>query len=346
MVTESSIKITDVFNNNEFKKFVYENPNTSIFQTLEMAKVYERNIDTEPLILVAINEDTGEILASLLAKVLSHKSGCFKSFSTHSTIRGGPIFKNDAEGISATLKLLHYYDDVVKKYGLYSRIYPLNNTPQIIPSFKECGYIHQDWQNYLLRLDRPIDEIWKHLKKSRRYGINAAKKRKVTIEEINEKDLLPVFYRLLQETFRKRKNPIEDISNFEATFDILVPKNMAKFFMAKHEGRYIAALLILLYNGTAYEWYTGSSKKPTDLSLYPNDLLVWNAIEFCANNGFHTFDFGGGGLPEDANAGWIKFKKEFGGILSNYGRYTKVHQSRKLWFSIKMFEIYKKFKFL
>lgn len=115
MTDKISIKVTSNFKKEDYNKFVYNNPNTSVFQTLEMAEVYKRNKNTQPLILIAINEDTGEILASLLAKILSHKSGYLKSFTSHSTIRGGPIFKNDADGILATLELLNHYNEVVKK---------------------------------------------------------------------------------------------------------------------------------------------------------------------------------------------------------------------------------------
>ena len=341
MINELSIQIVDKFNKVDYNNFIYNNQNTSIFQTLEMAEVYNYNRNTKPLILVAINKDTGEILATLLAKILSHKSGLLKSFATHSTIRGGPIYKNDYDGILATIQLLKYYKNIIKNDVLYTRIYPLNNPEQIIPSFKSCGYQQQDWQNYLLKLDRPISEIWKQLKKSRRYGINVAKKRNVIIEEMKDKNLLPIFYKLLSETFKNRKNPIEDISNFEAAFDLLVPKNMAKFFLAKYNDKYIAALLILLYKDVAYEWYTGSSKNSQDLSLYPNDMLVWHAIEWCYNNGFMTFDFGGGGLPGEAEEGWVRFKKEFGGSLVNYGRFTLLHQPIKLFFSEKAFLVYK-----
>ncbi len=342
MSEELSLKITSRFKKELYRDFVYENPNTSIFQTLDMAEVYKRNKNCTPLVLVAIDENSGEIVASLLAKILVEKSGFLSSFSKHSTIRGGPIFRDSEEGILATAQLLQRYNEIIKKEALYSRIYPLNDTPQIVPAFGAGSYKCEDWQNFLLRVDKPIDRIWKGLKKSRRYGINKAKREGVIIEEMENKELLPVFYNLLQETYRGRSNPLEDMSGFEATFDTLVPKNMAKFYIAKYSDRYIAALLVLLHKGVAYEWYIGSSKKREDLLLYPNDLIVWHAIEYCSNNGFHTFDFGGGGLPSDLNAGWVKFKKEFGGELVNYGRYTQEHQPRKLKFVMKMFKLYKK----
>lgn len=340
MSEEISLKITNRFKKELYGDFVHENPNTSIFQTLEMAEVYKRNKNCTPLILVAIDEDTGEIVASLLAKILAEKSGFLSSFSKHSTIRGGPIFRDSKEGILATAQLLQQYNELAKKEALYSRIYPLNNTPQIVQAFSDSGYEHGGWNNFLIYLNRSTDEIWKAIRKPRRKNINRAMKKGIEIEEVNEKSFIPVFYNLLLETYTNRKNPLEDISNFESTFDFLVPKNMAKFFVAKLDGECIATRLVLTYRGVVYDWYTGSSKK--FLSSYPNDLLVWHIFKWGSENGFHTFDFGGGGTPDEISAGWVEFKRRFGGRLVSYGRYTKAHHPRKLWFSKKAFEVYKR----
>ena len=133
-----NIKIVDSLNKEALDKFVYENPNTSIFQTSDMAEVYRRNRGCTPLILVAIHEKTDEILAYLLAKKLEEKRGFLSSFSRHSTIRGGPIFVDNEYGVAAVLRLLQHYNKIVEKDTLYSRIYPLNDTPQIIPSIKNA----------------------------------------------------------------------------------------------------------------------------------------------------------------------------------------------------------------
>ena len=340
MTDEISLKVTNTFNKKLYDEFVRENPNTSIFQTLEMAEVYKRNKNCTPLTLVAIDEATGEIVASLLAKILAEKSGFLSSFSTHSTIRGGPIFRDSKEGILATAQLLHHYNEIAKKEALYSRIYPLNDTPQIVQAFSDSGYERGGWNNFLIDLNRSTDDIWKALHKSRRKNINRAMKKGVEIEEVNEKSFIPVFYNLLLETYTNKKNLLEDISNFESTFDFLVPKNMAKFFVAKLDGECIATRLVLTYRGVVYDWYTGSSKK--FLSSYPNDLLMWHILKWGSENGFHTFDFGGGGTPDEISAGWVEFKRRFGGRLVSYGRYTKAHHPRKLWFSKKAFEVYKR----
>lgn len=342
MKTEPSIKITDVFKKEDYEKFIYDNPNTSIFQTLDMAEVYKRNTDTEPLILVAINEGNGEILASLLVKKVQAKRGFLSSFSLHSTIRGGPIFENTYDGITATSLLLKEYNNRANKWGpLYTRIYPLVDTPQIVPAYLENNYTYSGWNNFLITLNRSLEDVWGDVDKYRRKNINRATKKGLHVEEITEKSSIPIFYDLLVQNYTEKKQPLEDISNFEAIFEILVPKGMAKFFVAKFNDEYAASRLVLIYKGVIYDWYTGASKKY--LSLYPNDLLVWHILKWGTENGFHTFDFGGGGTPEQASEGWVEFKKRFGGRSISYGRYTKIHKPITLKFSKKMFEIYRRF---
>ena len=336
----SNFKITANFKKEEFSKFVYENPNTSIFQTLEMAEVYKRSKGCYPLTLAVINEDTGEIMATLLAKILEEKPGFLGSFSRHSTIRGGPIFMDNKEGIEAVSLLLRYYNNIIKNDVLYSRIYPLNDTPQIIPCFKENGYEYEYWRNFLIDLTKSKEDLWRSLAHDKRKAVRKAKKNGLQVCECTDKGEIPIFYDLVKERYTKRKTPLEDISNFEAVFDILVPKNEAKFFFVKYKEEYIATRLVLLYKGLIYAWYSGSNS--AYLRYHPNDLITWHVLEWGSENGFHTFDFGGGGELHEANAGWVEFKRRFGGKPVSYGRYTKVHKPKKLWLAEKAFALYKR----
>ena len=340
MNNEPSFKVTDRFEKEAFSRFVYENQNSSIFQTLEMAEVYKRNSGCKTLTLAVINEDTDEMLAVLLAKILEEKRGFLSSFSRHSTIRGGPIFVDDQKGIEAVSLLLEHYNKIVAKDVLYSRIYPLNDTPQIIPYFKKNGYEYEYWQNFLIDLNKSKEELWKNLEHDKRKAVRKAKKKGLQVCEGTNKDEIPVFYDLVKERYVKRKTPLEDISNFEAVFDILVPKNEAKILFVKYNGEHIATRLILLYKGVIYAWYSGSNSDY--LKYHPNDLITWQVLEWGSENGFHTFDFGGGGEPEEATAGWVEFKRRFGGKSVNYGRYTKIHKPGKLWFAEKAFALYRK----
>lgn len=341
MTNEISIKVTNNVKREDLDKFVSENPVTSIFQTPDMAEVYKRNKGCKPIILAAINEDTNEILASLLAKKLTRKPGILESFSTHSTVRGGPIFLDNEYGIKAASLLLSEYNSNWKGNSIYTRIFPLNYIPKLEVSFNENGYERDDWQNFLIYLNTSKESLYKNLIKSRRNNINKAKRYGVEIEELLDIQMVEVFYNLLRETY-KGKFPLEDISNFKAAFDILAPKGMAKFFMAKYKGKYLAGILILLFKGIAYDWYAGSTLDKNDLKVCPNDILAWHAINYAHENGYKLFDFGGGGHPND-NSGFIEFKRQFGGKMVNYGRYSKTHRPTKMWLVNNMFILYKKY---
>ena len=343
MTEKISIQIINNFNDKKYIDFVGNNPRTSIFQTLEMAEVYAKNKYATPSIIIAIDESNGEILSSMLAKILIRKPGFMSSFSKHSSIRGGPIFKDSPSGIMATSELLKFYNDFIKSDVLYSRIYPLSDPSLLKLSFEKNNYKFSSWNNFVIDLNRSSNEIWKDLDKYKRKSVNRAEKKGVSIEELSDKNLLPLFYELLKETYIPRKQPLEDISHFEAVFDILVPKKMAKFFLAKYDGEYIAGRLALAYKGIVYDWYTGSLKKT--LSLYPNDLLVWHILKWGSENGFKVFDFGGGGTSEQSLEGWVEFKKRFGGKQICYGRYTAIHQPMKLWFAEKAYKVYRNIKF-
>lgn len=342
MNSEISLKVTDRFEKEAFSRFVYENHDTGVFQTLEMAEVYERNKGCKPLTFAVINEHTGEILATLLAKILVEKRGFLSSFSKHCTIRGGPLFVDNKDGYEAVSLLLQHYNEIVAKEVLYSRIYPLHDVMQITPVFKENGYEYEYWQDFLVDLTKSEEELWRNLKRDKKRAITKAKKSEVKIEEITEKDFIPNFYDLLEETYTNRGSPLEDISLFDAVFEILVPKNMAKFIVAKYRDRYIATRLVLTYKGVIYDWHVGATRK--FLSLKANDLLVWHILEWGLENGFHKFDFGGGGESKEASAGWVEFKRRFGGKAVNYGRYTKIHKQKKIWFAKKAFALYRKYR--
>ncbi len=344
MIKEIPLKITNKLKIEDLDKFVYENPKTSIFQTSHMAEVYNRSKGCSALILAAIDEDSGRILASLLAKILEEKQGFLRSFSRHSTIRGGPIFVDNEHSSAVVSRLLQHYNETIKKNVLYSRIYPLNDASQIIPAIKENGYEYEYWQNFLIVLTKTKEELCSKLKWDKKRAINKAKAKGVEIEEISDKRLIPTFYDLVNETYINRRTPLEDISFFNAVFDVLVPKDMAKFFVAKYDGKYIATRLVLTYKETIYDWNVGASKDY--LSLYPNDLLVWHILEWGQENSFHTFDFGGGGELHEVNEGWVEFKRRFEGNPVNYGRYTRIHKPKKLWFAKKAFALYKKMAFV
>lgn len=340
MTKEEFFKVIDSPNKNDWSKFVYKHPHNNIFQTPEMAEVYKRTKKYEPISLAVVN-DADEILAVLQAVVIREMEGILGSFSVRSIIQGGPLFIENERGVKAVSLLMGGYNKVVEKSALYSEIRNTHDTSRFNSLFKKFGYDFEDHLNFLVDLNKSKEEVWKQINRSMRKNIKRAQRKGVTIEEIEEKFLIRTFYNFLNDVYHNVKVPLADISLFESVFDILVPKGMAKFHFAKYNGEYIGGRLSLMYKNVIYAYSVGVPGKHKD--LYPSPLLNWHVIEWGSKNGYHTFDFGGAGKPNE-EYGVREFKKQFGGKKVNFGRYKKIHSPRKLWLAEKGFEVWRRLK--
>ena len=332
------IEIIDSPDTKQWSEFVYNHSHGNIFQTPEMAEVYKRIKNYEPITFAAVDDGTNEMLAVLLAVVIKEKS-VLGSFSARSVIHGGPLFINDKRGRDAVRILVEYYNKISRKKSLYTLLRNMYDTSEVSSIFNSTGYKYEDHLNYLIDLNLPTNDLWGRLYKSRRNGINRAKRRGVIIGEVVDEDAIPVMYELLKETYRTTKIPFADISLLKSIFDILKPKNMAKFFIAKHEDKYIGTIVIVIYRDTIFDWYAGAPRRYS--YLCPNDILAWHAIEWGSKKGYRIFDFGGAGNPKE-EYGVREFKKQFGGELVNFGRYMKIHSPIKMKIAEKGFEMYRK----
>jgi lipid II:glycine glycyltransferase (peptidoglycan interpeptide bridge formation enzyme) len=329
--------ITDI-DHEKWGEFVCNHPYGNIFQTPEMREVYERTRMYEPISL-AIADDTGEILALIHAVVIREMDGFLGSFSARSIIHGAPLFVGGGPGRRAVSSLMNEYNKITQKRALYSEIRNIYDVSKFMPLFEQMGYIYEDHLNYLIDLNRPEEKIWMSIHRSMRKNIKRSRKEGVMIQEATNKSQIKVFYGFLEDVYRNAKIPLADMSHFEAIFDILVPRGMAAFHLAEHDGEYIGGRVTLIYKGVVYAYSVGVPNKYK--RLYPNALLNWGIMRWGAENGCHTFDFGGAGKP-DKDYGVREFKRQFGGKLVNYGRCEKVHSPIKMKIAEVGFEVYRK----
>jgi hypothetical protein len=322
----------------QWADFVYKHKHGNIFQAPEMKEVYERTNNYEPIILAAYDDASKEMLAVMHAIVMKEMGGILGSFSARSIIQGGPLFIEGKKGINAAKRLMEHYETIVHKKALYSQIRTMWDTSNDFSFLKSMGYYFEGHLNFLINLNRSEEEIWHDIHKSRRKGINRSADRGVVIEEMRDKCFIQNFYDIVNETYKNAKMPLADITLIESVFELLAPQKMATFYIAKYKDKYVGARAVLNYQGLIYDWYAGALSDC--LSLYVNEALVWHILKEGANNGYHTFDFGGAGSP-DEEYGVREFKRRFGGNMVNFGRYTKVHAPTKMKIAEKGFELYK-----
>ena len=311
----------------KWDEYIKNHPFGNIFQTTAMYNVYKKTENYFPIKLCAVNEDTDEIEGVLNGVTIREMTGLLGKgilgeFSTRSIVEGGPLVSDNS--VETLSEMLFEYDKKVQKKSLYTEIWNLHEMKPLLSKVKNYNY--EDHLNFLANLEVSEEVLWRQLDRSKRRNISRTIKAGVLIEEIKHKKMIPIFYELVKETYKRVKVPLSDITLFESAFDELVPKNMAKFFLARYDDQYIGGRVFLAYNNRIYDWYAGSLDN--GLSLAPNDCLVWNALKWGMKNNYKIYDFGGAGKP-DAEYGPREFKRRFGGSLVNYGRHVHIHSPLK-----------------
>ena len=322
-----------------WSRYVSEHPHGNIFQTPEIAEVFRLTKNYKPITLAVV--DNGDILALLQAVVISELGGKLGTLTSRSIVYGGPIVVNDKSGIEALKLLMSSYDRKILGNAIYTELRNMWDTSNISNVMNNIGYIYKEHLNFLLNLSKSREDLWNNLTKKRRNNIRRAKKKGVKVKEINDIDSIPIFYNILYDTYKNAKLPLADISLFYSVFNILYPRDMAKFFVAEYEDRYIGGILVLIYRGYVYWWYGGMLREFS--RFCPTDLLLWHAIEWSSKKGYRIFDFGGAGSP-NKEYGVRKFKEQFGGKKVNFGRYRKIHSPLKWRFVSLLFRFYRRLK--
>ena len=333
---DSSVKIVNHLNEDEWKGFVEAHPEGNIFQTPEMFQVFKQTNRFQPDLWAAVSQE--RLLALFIPVHIRLFDHLPQRFSTRSILYGSVLVSPDILGYQALGDLLDAYTNEVEEKPLFTELRNLYDFQLLNPVFVEHGFEYEDHLNFLIDLNKSPDEVFQSISSNGRKAIRKAMRKGVHAEEVHDRKLIPVFYDLLQHTFTRAGVPLADISLFEAVLDILVPDGKAKMFLANFEGRYIAASLELPYKDVIYSWFSGYDYEYRH--LYPNDLLVWHALEWGAMNGYQVYDFGGAGRP-DQEYGPRDFKAKFGGQLVNFGRYTYVHAPHTLTYSSFFYQIFR-----
>ncbi len=315
------MKIVHHLDHDQWKAFVDEHPQGNVFHTPEMFEVYARGRGYRPSLWAAVEGE--RVLALHLPVQITLLGGPFKFLTTRDVDFGGVLAEESERGRQALEMLLKAYDRQVPGSPIFTELRHASDPADLQAVFQECGYCFEDHLNYLIDLRRDEETLLQSFTKNTRRRIRQAKRRgNITVRDMTERAELPLFYGALQKTYRHARIPLADISLFEAAFDLLLPRKMARFTLAEIEGATVTASVLLLYKDVIYGWYHGSDRA---YSAYnPNEFEVWELLSWGSRTGFRIMDFGGAGKPGE-KYGVRDFKAKFNGELVNYGRNTRVH---------------------
>lgn len=324
---------------NIWQQFVEHNPQSSIFHTPEMFRVFAKTDNHQPDLWATV-DDRGQIFALFLPVRITVLGGLLRHVTTRAVVYGSALCAPQPEGTAALATLLRTYNRSVQGSVLFTELRNVTEIDDLQPVLTACGYRYEEHLNFLIDLTHPPAEIWNNIRSNARRNIRKAQREGVRIEEVENLNTLPVAYEVLQAVYRRIQVPLPDFSLFKSVFAVLYPQGMVRILLAKVNGVTVGALTLLLHKGVMTYWYTGVLKEYA--AYRAGDLLVWHALELGMESGCHLFDFGGGGRP-DEKYGVRDFKAKFGGELVNYGRNICVHAPLRLRLSQAGYQVMRRF---
>lgn len=314
------MRVVQSLEETDWRRFVGEHPHSNVFHTPEMFDVFARTKGHRPT-LWAVTDDTG-VLALLLPVQITLASW-LRRLTTRAVAYGSVLSAPGPKGLEALDLLLQTYVQEVRGEPLFTELRNLSDLEVMQPILCKHGFVYEDHLNYLIELSQLPEAIMQSIGSRTRKNIRRGLRREeVVIEEVREWQGIVACYDLLCQTYQAAEVPLADRSLFEAAFDVLYPKGMVRFTLARVDQAPAAVSVELLYKDIVYGWYGGVDR---DYSSYvPNEVLTWSILKWGAEHGYRVYDFGGAGKP-DEEYGVRDFKAKFGGDLVCYGRNTCVH---------------------
>lgn len=317
-----AVTIVNTIDEKIWRDFVDQHPQGNIFQTPEMFKVFARTKNYRPELHAAVSE-SGRILALLTPVQVTLRNGLFRRLTTRAIAYGSVLCAPEAEGSDALASLLQSYRLKARRDGLYSELRNLSDLSACQPLFARCGFAYQDHLNYLIDLDCSAEELFDRIgPRTRKHIRREANRGQIAIDQVNDPRQLCDWYEPIKKSYAAAKVPAADLSLFEAAFEVLSPRNMVKFWMARIGDDCIASSAELVYKDVVYGWYGGVDRAYSRFT--PSEVLTWHILKWASESGFRQYDFGGAGSPEE-EYGVRDFKAKFGGRMVCFGRNVCVH---------------------
>ena len=321
----------------QWEAFVLEHPDGSVFQMPEMFDVYEHARHQRPAGWFAFE---GTQLVGLMVAV-NFWNAIFplSYFTRRQLVFGGPLVAENDIGV-----LLALIEAMVKDTGrkaVFSEIRNLRLGLSLKPVYEEAGFYYESHLKVGIDMNRKSGDLWASLSPDRRVNIQKMGTVQYTIRNLHgTKDIYDV-WEILRCHIGRRGRPVPDLSLFQSLDQSpLFNKHLRiKGMEIGHELK--AVVIVMTLRNKAIVWLDGHCLATNEFWMY--DGFLWGVIQELQSEGIRYLDLGTGGKPgKDYFA--RQYKKSYGGMVKETGRYIYVH-NWLLWGLGKVFyRWYKKFR--
>lgn len=302
----------------EWASFVTEHPDGSIFQMPCMYDAWRQSRNQKVIVHFAYDE--GRLSGVVMAVLAWNGIFPFSRFSSRQVVTGGPLVAdNDMGTMLALLEALIKYTD---GKAVFTSIRNLRMGLSLKPVFEEGGFNYESHLRVVLDIGRDSSEIWKSLAPERQGNIKRLIHADHSVRNLSEPGEIAEAWRIVRCALGQKGRPLPHHSLF---LGIRVSKEMAPHFAFKGlivENRLKAVVLVLMYKNQAWFWYEGNCLKASRKWMY--DGFLWKVITELQSAGYCYLDMGDGGRP-GKDVFTRHYKKSYGGMVRETGRYSYIH---------------------
>jgi len=299
----------------EWDKLVLSTRDYSFFHSSAWARVLHESYGYRPLYFTLI--DDGRLLSLIpcmeIRSILTGKRAVSLPFTDYCEPILSPLLEKECEGsenpLSMILNNLISYGTKSEWKSLELR-FGVSPLQQISPSYTYYGHT--------LDISGKEDEVYSTFRDSTKRNIRKAIKEGVKTRILNSLDSIREFYRLHCITRREHGLPPQPYVFFEKIYEHVLSKNKGFVVLASQDNTNIAAAIYFHFGEKATYKYGASDRNYQHLRA--NNLVMWEAIKWCSQNGYKRFCFG---RTEPGNKGLLQFKRGWGTDerILNYYKY-------------------------
>jgi lipid II:glycine glycyltransferase (peptidoglycan interpeptide bridge formation enzyme) len=265
-------------------ELVAGHPQAVVYQLSDFAEILHRCYGFEAS-YIGLEDDQGRLIAGL---PLMQTRGLYRGARVVSlplAPRAGPITATDEDAAillrAACARASELRASFVMRswQGQYQEL-----VPELVPVGR--------FPSWVVRLPADPDELRRRWRASLRQNVDQSAAFGLSIRDAeNERDLRR-FYRLYVLAMKRHGAAARPFSQIRLSWRLLGRSGHIKVLLAERKGTALAGALLHLIGKTVELRYVGSDARHH--AQRPNHALYWNVQRWAIENGYETFDMGGG----------------------------------------------------
>lgn len=271
----------------------------------EYVRLYET--DTEKAYCIVCSEDGKKLLFPLLRRAFIFNGETYYDFETAYGYAGPVTNSEDDAFRTKALAALKEYCAQNGFVAGFVRFHPLFQNQE---GFESIGRLIADRKTVAINLDQSMEDVWSNeIHSKNRNVIRKAEKAGCTFVVDDKYEYLEDFIRLYDSTMDKLS--ADGFYYFDKDYYKHLVKGIRNSFLGcvkDMEGKIISSA-IFMYSGPYGHYHLSGSDK-SQLSLSPNNLMLWEAAKELQRRGVKQFHLGGGTSGDEENS-LFKFKCRF-----------------------------------